>query len=347
MGDSLDRSGRDHRSTDAPEMEQKKETVPVSLLTLTAGILIALVSFWYGQHHGLMPEQASAQAPLVDRLFDVQVTIATALFFIVEGAIAIAMVRFRKRADDDTDAEPIKGNLPLEAFWTAIPALIVIVLGIYSVDVYGNMGGFEPANDFHAAHGQQAGAPPSGAAIAAPLDETGAAVLLADASREVEYGFGAAPGDAGPDVTVDVNGMQFAWIFEYPEDGIMAGELHVPVGKTVKLNLHAQDVIHSFWVPQFRLKQDAIPGKDTQLQFTATRPGRYPIVCAELCGSYHGGMRSELVVDTEEDYATWLDDNRIASNVRPATVATADMTAAEYLAAHAPARAGVSELVPH
>ncbi|MFM7362638.1 MAG: cytochrome C oxidase subunit II, partial [Cyanobium sp.] len=85
--------------------------------------------------------------------------------------------------------------------------------------------------------------------------------------------------------------------------------------RRVELRMKANDVIHAFWVPQFRLKQDVIPGQPTLLSFTATRPGSYPIVCAELCGPYHGGMRSTVVVHEADDFQAWLDKNR------PATVA--------------------------
>ncbi|ERN41855.1 heme/copper-type cytochrome/quinol oxidase, subunit 2 [Rubidibacter lacunae KORDI 51-2] len=321
-------------------MDQKNETVPVALWTLTAGVAVTLISLWYGQNHGLLPEQASEQAPLVDRFFDVLITIATALFIVVEGAIVFAMFKFRKRRNDDSDAEPIKGNLPLEAFWTAIPAVIVIGLGIYSVEVYRDMGGFAPAFEAGEQVVEVAQVPSDNAMATAQDVGAGLGFVgreLADARREIEYGFGSASEQGVPDVVVNVTGMQFAWLFEYPSDGIMTGELHVPIGQRVKLNLNAQDVIHSFWVPQFRLKQDAIPGKDTQLQFVATKTGRYPIVCAELCGSYHGAMRSELVVDSEEDYATWLADNRIASNLKPAAVAVDAnaLSAADYLAPYA------------
>jgi cytochrome c oxidase subunit 2 len=77
--------------------------------------------------------------------------------------------------------------------------------------------------------------------------------------------------------------------------------------------MEARDVIHAFWVPQFRLKQDVIPGQPTVLSFTATKAGSYPIVCAELCGPYHGGMRSTVVVHEPEAYATWLQQNSPAS----------------------------------
>ena len=111
--------------------------------------------------------------------------------------------------------------------------------------------------------------------------------------------------------------MQFAFIFHYPDGDITTGELHVPVDRPVELRMKANDVIHAFWVPQFRLKQDVIPGQPTVLTFTATRPGSYPIVCAELCGPYHGGMRSTVVVHETDGFDAWLLKNR------PATVASA------------------------
>jgi cytochrome c oxidase subunit 2 len=73
--------------------------------------------------------------------------------------------------------------------------------------------------------------------------------------------------------------------------------------------MKALDVIHAFWVPQFRLKQDVIPGQPTLLSFTPTRAGQYPIVCAELCGPYHGGMRSTVVVEEPESFAAWVAKN--------------------------------------
>ncbi|MGL5066130.1 MAG: cytochrome C oxidase subunit II, partial [Microcoleus sp.] len=77
--------------------------IPASLLTLLAGMAIALISLWVGQNHGLLPEQASEQAPLVDNFFNVMVTIATALFLVVQGAIVWFVIQFRKPAGDETD----------------------------------------------------------------------------------------------------------------------------------------------------------------------------------------------------------------------------------------------------
>ena len=73
--------------------------------------------------------------------------------------------------------------------------------------------------------------------------------------------------------------------------------------------MECKDVIHAFWVPEFRLKQDIIPGQPTILNFTPTKAGRYPIICAELCGPYHGGMRSTVVVENINEYQEWFEKN--------------------------------------
>ena len=275
--------------------------IPVSLLTLVAGMTVTLFSIWVGQHHSLLPVQASEQAPLVDNFFNIMVAIATALFLVVEGTIIIFLVKFRHRRGDDADGVPIEGSFALEVFWTAIPTIIVICLGIYSVDVYTQMGGIKPRNSEQIAGNLNK----SGTAIAATLNDEGGDSLQAKTLKSPIIGI-TGENSKKADLVVDVTGMQFAWIFNYPESGITSGELHVPVGTKVKLNIAATDVIHSFWVPQFRLKQDAIPGIPTTLGFTATKTGTYPIVCTELCGGYHGSMRSQVVVHSPESFENWL-----------------------------------------
>ncbi|MEO0407132.1 MAG: cytochrome c oxidase subunit II, partial [Cyanobacteria bacterium P01_A01_bin.135] len=283
------------------------------------------------------PGQATLQAELVDGLFDVLIVIATAFFLVVEGAIVYFAIRYRQRPGDMADGSPIEGNLPLEAFWTAIPAIVVIGIGVYSVDVFQQMGGLSPSQD----HDHMADlvmvdeGDPKATLLAADLGgalSEGQAPLLAEANppenrpdefaqNKTKYGFGAAPKAGAPDVVVNVTGMQYAWLFNYPDAGILTGELHIPADRDVQLNLSAQDVIHAFWVPEFRLKQDALPGKETQLRFVANVPGTYPVVCTELCGAYHGGMRSQVIVHTPEEYAQWLSENRVAA-VPEDTVAT-------------------------
>jgi cytochrome c oxidase subunit 2 len=139
------------------------------------------------------------------------------------------------------------------------------------------------------------------------------------------------------DLVVNVTGMQFAWIFEYPDQGVTSGELHVPLGQRVRLNMKAVDVIHSFWVPQFRLKQDVMPGLESELQFVATKTGTFPVFCAELCGSYHGAMRTITVVQPPEEFDTWVQENQFAQGESHQTIAMnpLDMSDTEFLAPYA------------
>jgi len=116
------------------------------------------------------------------------------------------------------------------------------------------------------------------------------------------------------DLQVQVTAKQFNWVFTYPgpdgqfgtdDDLTLENELHIPVNKVVRVTLRAEDVIHSFFLPNLRLKQDAVPGRDIPAWFEATRTGRYEIPCAELCGFGHSGMLGYLTVHSPEDYENW------------------------------------------
>ena len=87
---------------------------------------------------------------------------------------------------------------------------------------------------------------------------------------------------------------------------IVGDDLHLPIGKPVRLLLRSVDVIHDFWVPEFRAKMDLMPGLVTYFWFTPTRPGTYAILCAGFCGIGHAQMRGSVVVETDDDYQTWL-----------------------------------------
>lgn len=89
---------------------------------------------------------------------------------------------------------------------------------------------------------------------------------------------------------------------------VEAGELHLPVDKPVRMLLRSVDVLHDFYVPEFRAKMDLVPGMITYFWFTPTRTGAFEVLCAELCGTGHGYMRGTVLVDTEEDYQAWLDE---------------------------------------
>ncbi|NJN29403.1 MAG: cytochrome c oxidase subunit II [Synechococcales cyanobacterium RM1_1_8] len=294
--------------------------IPVTILTLLAGIAITLISLWFGLNNNLLPLAATDNATDVDALFNVMLTISIGLFLLVQGLIILSAIKFRRQPGDEGDGPPIHGNIPLEILWTAIPAVVVMGISIYSFQIYNQMGGLDPMN--HGGHGM---APKAQLAMAS--ESFGGPMLLADGTPNPEYkkyaaGVGATPGSGDADVTVNVLGLQYAWIFNYPE-GFVSGELHIPVNKDVQLDMSAQDVLHAFWVPQFRLKQDVIPGKNTQLRFTPTEVGTYPIVCAELCGSYHGAMRTQVIVHGEEDYEAWMQTQLAAIQVEGEAIAMA------------------------
>ncbi len=317
--------------------------IPGSILTLLFGIAITLISLWYGQNNGLMPVAASAEASDVDSLFQLMLTISFGLTLLVQAVLIIAFFKFRRRPGDNSDGPPIHGNLSLEILWTAIPAVTVLAVGIYSFEIYNAMGGLDPM--VSGQHSMAAHAKMHGSAIAAPLpgEDDG----TAKTERQIALGIGARPDEMGQtaDVVVDVSGIQYAWLFNYADSGVMAGELHVPVGQDIQLNISAQDVIHAFWLPELRLKQDAIPGMDTELRFTTTKVGTYAIVCAELCGGYHGGMRTQMIVETPEEYQAWLQENAVAQNPNLAetlALKPSELSNPEFLAPYAK-QMGVNE----
>ena len=104
---------------------------------------------------------------------------------------------------------------------------------------------------------------------------------------------------------VEVTAQQFAWTFEYPGLNRTSGDLVLEVDVPVKIALHANDVIHSFWVPEFRMKQDAVPGIVTETAITPTKVGEYDVICTELCGLGHSVMRAKAIVLSAEDYDAW------------------------------------------
>lgn len=107
-------------------------------------------------------------------------------------------------------------------------------------------------------------------------------------------------------LTVDVTAQQFAWSFKYPDQGdVTSSILRLPLHKPVELEIKALDVIHSFWVPEFGQKQDAVPGLTTRVKITPTKLGTFPVICTELCGLGHALMRSEAVVMEPAKFAAW------------------------------------------
>ncbi len=112
---------------------------------------------------------------------------------------------------------------------------------------------------------------------------------------------------------VKVTGFQWGWRFEYPEYGFSSDKLYLPTDKQVLLLMQSTDVIHSFWVPEFRVKQDLLPGRITEYRITPTLIGEYKVRCAEICGSSHAYMESPVVVVAQTAFEQWVGDQQVAA----------------------------------
>ncbi len=243
------------------------------------------ISFWIGFNVNLLPVEASINAPIYDELFKILFIIGLIIFIGMTIAVIYSLFKFRKRKDQYGDGIALEGNLSLEIVWTIIPSIIVLIIGLYSYNIYDRMGGMKELNHSHE--------------------------MMTSNTEKIWAGISQASSNefASNNLSVEVSAMQFAFLFNYPKGEFISGELHVPVDHKVSMKMESKDVIHAFWVPEFRIKQDIIPGQPTILNFTPTKVGKYPIICAELCGPYHGGMRASIIVEEESDYKDWFNKN--------------------------------------
>jgi cytochrome c oxidase subunit II len=112
---------------------------------------------------------------------------------------------------------------------------------------------------------------------------------------------------------IEVTAQQFAWSFTYPESKVTSGQLALPINQPVELKLTAKDVIHSFWVPEWRMKKDAVPGIETDVIVTPTKLGTFTVICTELCGLGHAAMRAQALVLTQAGFERWLNKEKEAA----------------------------------
>ena len=243
------------------------------------------ISFWIGLNVNLLPIEASINAPIYDELFKILFIIGLILFIGMSLLVVYSLFKFRKRKGQIGDGIALEGNLKLEIIWTVIPSIIVLLVGLYSYNIYDRMGGMNELNHDHSAMGNNS------EKIWAGISQSNNNLSLIDTN-------------------IEVSAMQFAFLFNYPKGDFISGELHVPVNKEISVKMESKDVIHAFWIPEFRIKQDIIPGQPTVLNFTPTKVGKYPIICAELCGPYHGGMRASIIVEEQSDYENWFNQNK-------------------------------------
>lgn len=198
------------------------------------------------------PPAASSIAEGVDQLHYFLTAITLFFTALIFAVIFYFMVKYRRRSEDDKPSET-EENLPLEVAWTVIPALICVVIFIWSSSLYVR---------------------------------------------------NARPPDAASDIYVI--GKQWMWHIQHPEGPREIDELHIPVGVPIKITMTSQDVIHDFYIPAFRVKKDALPGRYSSIWFEATEVGTYHFYCAQYCGALHSQMIGWVYVMSQADYAAWL-----------------------------------------
>jgi cytochrome c oxidase subunit 2 len=250
------------------------------LITLASTYFFIAKTWW-------LPHGASAAAAGIDHQFAVTFLIMGVVFVAAQMALGFLVWKYRNEASNKP-AGYSHGNTKLEIIWTTLTIILFVGLNLIGSPIWASER-FRPA--------------------------------VADATR------------------VEVTGMQFAWYFRYPgpdgkfgvtkpeledpssggeaalgldpkdpatKDDVVTGIMEVPVGREVEVILRAHDVIHSFFVPQMRFKQDAVPGLAIHMHFTPTETGSYEIACAELCGLGHYKMHGILKVVSQNEFDQWI-----------------------------------------
>lgn len=264
-----------------------------SLLFLLVPIL-GVVSFIFaitgapGMVSHWLPEDISTHGHVIDGLFYF-ILYLTGVIFIGTG---VALFWFLWKYDAAKNAEPVKfthGSHVLEVVWSILPATTLLFIAIYQMNAWAD------------------------AKMRRPVDESGV--------------------ERAP--LVEVTGRQFEWRIRYagidgkigtPDDIYTVNDLHLPVNDVAVLAIKSQDVLHSFYLPNLRVKQDVVPGMKQFVWFTPTKEGVYDIVCAELCGWGHYKMKGRITVESSKKFEQWLKkmyaDQEQATYKRP--VAKAD-----------------------
>lgn len=250
------------------------------MLALGAGMLALMVAAPAAWAGAFTPEHGgSPNADEIDRLYRIVLYIAIPIFLVVEGTLLWSLIKFRERRGGPAPAQ-IRGNTPLELGWTIGAAVILVVIAVVTFAYLGDI----------------KNPPPSGS--------NGLAAGVAVASLDQPE----PPTDGGKNLSIEVNGQQFVWRYDYPGDQIYSYyEMVVPTDTTVSLKINASDVQHSWWIPELGGKADALPGHTNETWFKISKPGVYRGQCAELCGEGHADMRAQVRAVSPEEYTAFIE----------------------------------------
>jgi cytochrome c oxidase subunit 2 len=254
------------------------------LAVFSAAALAILIAAPSAFADALTPESGGSQnADDIDTLYKITFYIGIVIFLLVWGTLIWSLVKYRARRGGRADQ--IRGNTPLEIGWTVGAATILVILTVIT---------FLYLDDIES--------PPA----------SGPNGLSASQAQFASVDQPDPPTDGGPVLRIRVNGQQYIWRYDYPgeEQLFSYQEMVVPTDTTVVLEIEASDVIHSWWIPKFGPKADAVPGYVNETWFKVPKVGVYSGQCAELCGSGHADMRAKVVAMEPSDFQDWARNKR-------------------------------------
>jgi cytochrome c oxidase subunit 2 len=243
------------------------------LLVPILGVALFVVSPYYDHW---LPKDVSSHGHAIDHLFYFILWLTGAVFVITEFVLFLFMWKY----DAKSNAQPVKfthGSHHLEVVWTILPAATLLFIAIYQMNAWADNKMRNPGYGPDGIRGTADDVPPM----------------------------------------LEVTARQFEWRLRYPglegrgtlgdqDDIQLVNDLHIPVNEEILLDLKSADVLHSFFLPNMRVKQDAVPGMKIPVWFKATQTGTYDLVCAELCGWGHYKMKGRITVESREQFNRWL-----------------------------------------
>jgi cytochrome c oxidase subunit 2 len=261
-------------------LQLPKRMRTVGVWALTAPALLAL-SACSEEEKGewnrvAMPEGASDRSASIIEFWQWTWVAAMAVGILTWGLILYAVIRFRRRSDDEIPVQT-RYNLPMEILYTIAPVVVVLVFFKFVIDTQDDVTAAEETPDH----------------------------VIKVVGQQWSWTFNYIEDEA---LDGETSVYQVGTPAEIPT-------LYLPVGESVQFELSSPDVVHSFWVPAFSYKLDVVPGRDNKFQMTPIRQGTFDGKCAELCGTYHSRMLFNVEVVSNEKYAAHLEELRDAGNV--------------------------------
>src|SRR5215207_1002146 len=248
--------------------------VIIWIITLLSVLLFVSGKWWF-------PEAISDHAPALDRQFMITIVVVGLAFTAAQVGLGWMVWKYRDTGNASDRAVYSHGSNRLEVVWTVITAIIFIALGVMGQSVWASL--------------RLHDAPPGSYTVVA-------------VAQQFQWNFQYAGRDGKFGKTdpkfIDDSALNFVGLDSSDPgaaDDSVTSALAIPVNRPVELRLRSKDVIHNFWVPQLRFKQDLVPGMEIKVHFTANKVGKYELACAELCGQLHFKMKSYMLVLPEEE----------------------------------------------